>query len=556
MKKLLSMLLGLLAVFGLVSCGETGQPTGDQPSVPATDLERFNGLTADASGSLDVMVWSGDGQYYEDLGHQNWEAKDIKGQNVAALYATAKEFNKLFPKVKINVYSKLDGPDDGGVSWEQEIENFKTEYGKYPDIWASNNVPRDISKGLVLNLTEFKDNAYYKEMNEGLLSMTNYYGFQGALPQYILPWAVYVNRELAEENNIQAPDPDWTWAQYTNFVKKAKPEDGFYGSWDAGMDIVRWATIEAQMQHGTVEGAYIDIDTSDFKNAIRNLPTQATTAVLNLQGRGDITSEDMVNLGNWWGYKAFADGKLLTYTGDPWMLGSSNVKGTSNTVLSDDWDIYPCPSINGEDNFVSAVLDPVCIYNYYGKNAVGDENQQMKAKIAYAFTAFWTADTRSWQARADQQFAASVNADGSAVLQSSLNDSFPIITGDKFDEQMEIWYSTEGHAAYANADKFPGFAKVLEVWNAGQINCISDKAHPVKYSDSNGTAIDCFEYIRMYSNPDYIGNVTIFDETWAATYIAGIKEWNEKMNGYIDESYAILRSALKDYYGFKDSDFN
>lgn len=556
MKKFLLCVVSIVMAISLAACDKGGNGSSSTGGGTVTDLERFNNLAADTTATLDIMVWSGDGQYHEDLGHKDLKPSELKGQNVAAIYAVAKEFNKIFPNIKINLFAKLDDPNGGGVSWEQEIENFKNDHGKYPDIWASNNVTRDISKGLVLDLSEFSENAYYKEMNESLLNMTNYYGFQAALPQYILPWGIYVNRELAEENNISAPSVNWNWTQYTNFVSKAKPANDFYGSWDAGMRLIRWATVEKQLQNNTVENAYIDITTTEFSNAVKQLPKQATTAVQSLFGLGELTADDMVNIGNYWGYKAFADGKLLTYDGDPWMLGFSNIEGDGNYVLSGDWDIYPCPAVNTNDNYVSAVLDPLCVYNYYEKTGEVSENARKKALIAYAFSAFWTADTRSWEARANQQYCSSTTASGEAILASALNDSFPIVTGEEFTKQMDLWYSTPGHAAYQNTTKFPGFAEVCRLWNDGKIYSVSDKAYPLSYTDSDGTAIDCLAYLTQFGNPDYVGNVTISDTTWANTYIAGIPEWNTRMNGYFTNAFALLETSLKNYYGFNDSDFN
>ena len=555
-KKLFALIMSLFMVLTLVACNNE-TPPDPNPNLPGgnenqqtTDADLFKGLDFNMSASLDVMVWSGDGKYYEDIGHQTLEPANITGQNVAALYAVAKEFNKLFPNVKINLYSKANDPDGGGVTWAEELKAFNEEHQKYPDVWASNNVARDITNGLALDLKEFSETVYYKRMNESLLNLTNYYGFQGGLPQYILPWGVYVNRELAENNNIKTPDPDWSWAQYTNFVAAAKPANGVYGSWDSGMQLVRWATVEEQIQNDSVENGYIDINTTVFKNAIKMLPKQATTSVQSLYGLGELTADDMVEIGNWWGYQAFADGDLLTYYGDPWMLGTSNIEGTTNYVTSGDWDIYPAPSIDGE-NFVSAVLDPVCVYNYYGKNSNPTENQRKKALLAYSFAAFWTSDTRSWQARVDQQYNS-----GNGVLASSLNDSFPITTGDYFKEQMQLWYATPGHAAYKDTEKFPGFAYVCELWDEGHIRAASDKAYPLSYIDSTGTTIDCLAYLTQFGNPDYVGNVTLSDgDTWVNTYIAGIEEWNTKMNGYFNEAFLLVRNALKEYYGYSDSDF-
>lgn len=61
------------------------------------------GLNKDAEGDISIMVWSGDGQYYEDIGHMDWTKDDIKAQNVAAVYAVAKKFNETYPNVKINL---------------------------------------------------------------------------------------------------------------------------------------------------------------------------------------------------------------------------------------------------------------------------------------------------------------------------------------------------------------------------------------------------------------------------------------------------------------------
>ena len=56
---------------------------------------------------------SGDGQYYEDIGHMDWTKDDIKAQNVAAVYAVAKKFNETYPNVKINLFAKTGDPNAG-----------------------------------------------------------------------------------------------------------------------------------------------------------------------------------------------------------------------------------------------------------------------------------------------------------------------------------------------------------------------------------------------------------------------------------------------------------
>src|SRR5690606_20820808 len=106
--------------------------------------KKYEALDTGISGEITVMVWSGSGQYFEDIGHMNLTSADLTKQNDAAVYAMAKAFNEKYPNIKINLLAKLGGPHDNGVSWAQELENFKAEHGKYPDIYASTDLPGDV----------------------------------------------------------------------------------------------------------------------------------------------------------------------------------------------------------------------------------------------------------------------------------------------------------------------------------------------------------------------------------------------------------------------------
>ena len=154
----------------------------------------YEGLDADVTGELDIMLWSGDNSYTEDVGHLDIPAEELVSQNVAAAYAVAKAFNEVYPDVKINIYAKQGGPDDNEVPWAQELENFRAERGKYPDIYASTDLIGDIQKGMVADLSIFEDDPLYQSFNDSIMGMMNYYGFQAGIPQFVQPWGVYVNR--------------------------------------------------------------------------------------------------------------------------------------------------------------------------------------------------------------------------------------------------------------------------------------------------------------------------------------------------------------------------
>lgn len=187
-------------------------------------------LDPNTEGDISIMCWSGDSVYYENIGSMDWAPEDITSQNVAAIYAMAKEFNKVYPNISINLWAKADDPDGNDTPWLQELENFKAEHGKYPDVYASTDLAGDLSRGMVADLSVYSEEPLYQSFNESLMNMMAFYGFQAGLPQFTQPWGVYVNKALAEANNIEVPDADWDIDEYTEFVSSADGSDGFWGA--------------------------------------------------------------------------------------------------------------------------------------------------------------------------------------------------------------------------------------------------------------------------------------------------------------------------------------
>ncbi|MBR6358279.1 MAG: hypothetical protein IKS11_01405, partial [Lachnospiraceae bacterium] len=161
-KRLMGLLFALVMLTGtLAACGnETKDPgTNAEPTKAAaatqkpgdptpTPVPAYETLDKNVSGDISIMVWSGDSVYYEDLGHKTIADEELTSQNVAAVYALAKAFNQKYPNVKINLWAKADDPNGNDTSWYQEMENFKAEHGKYPDVYASTDLAGDVAKGL------------------------------------------------------------------------------------------------------------------------------------------------------------------------------------------------------------------------------------------------------------------------------------------------------------------------------------------------------------------------------------------------------------------------
>lgn len=544
MKKYLLVLVLVAAVLLIAACQK------DEP--------KWDGLETSVTGEISIMLWSGDGTFIEDVGKLNLQPEDLAGQNNATIYAVAKAFNQIYPNVKVNVYAKESGPNDGGVSWDQERENFKNTYGHYPSIWASTDLPGDTTRGLVADLSKYSNDPLYKSFNPAIMQMMNYYGVQAGLPQYLLPWGVYVNKELAENNNIDVPEPNWTIEDYTDFVDQA---DGvnFWGAMDTPFSFIftGTTTMAAQLSSFTGTGNRINANSAEVRALIPYISDWADSAIWPQRDLGNVPDQVM-NDNWWWGFKFFMENKILTLDGDPWMMGDGAHPSQDHwgVIKSNSWDIYPRPSTPYQDNTVGVVLDPLAVYNFAmtdGNPELSEEEAQQEL-IAYTFASFWVGDDRAWEARANQQFLDGTN------LKSAMNDSFPLVTGEAFARQMDIWYSIDIHQRFSSKTLMPGFHEVLRLFEAGNIYDVSDKAYLWNY-DNNGTpAPILYEWQNAWNPAVVTGNPEATsprrtDTNWSDSVLAKLPEWNTLFNERYLAADTALRAGLTEFYGKSEKDF-
>jgi hypothetical protein len=515
--------------------------------------EQYDSLDTGVAGVIDLMLWSGSGTYYEDIGSMNLTEADLLAQNDAAAYYVAKEFNKTYPNVQINVLAIAGGPNDGGRIWAQELANYQNEHGAHPGIWATVDLPGDIEKGIVADLSRFSDDPLYQAMNPSILDMMNYYGFQGGLPQYILPWGIYVNRELAEDQNLDVPEVDWTIEDYTDFIGNSE-EDVYYGSMDTPIHILETGTNTLHKSLFEYAGGdeFVDLNSDEVRDLLPYLAEWNEHSVW-----GGAQNPEFMDAHWYWSYKFFIENKLLTLEGDPWMMGDCATPIDPDnpwwgSCKSSDWDIYPRPSTDYVDNTVGIVLDPMAVYNYCLDD--GDiactEEEELRIKVAYTFASFWIADTTSWEVRAAGKFTDEANN----VTSSALNDSFPVTTGDMFDEQMDVWYTPLKHQRFADASLMPGFHEVLRIYESGQFWDVSDKSFPYFHNVEGTRRENMYEW-KNYWNPEINGGVEKADAEFVDTVLGNLSAWNEATNERFAESFEGVRKGLKTYYGYSDEDF-
>ncbi|MBU1144675.1 MAG: hypothetical protein KJ971_02300 [Firmicutes bacterium] len=572
MKKFLMVFVVSAFLLVLVGCGEvtttttTTQTTSEETTTELTNIESDTGLDKNVVGEIDIVLWSGSGQQYYDLGHQTYDAIDLPAQNDAAAYAVAKAFNEIYPNIVINGYFKTGGPDN----WSQTLETYKDDEGRFPAVWASMGLYSDLEKGIVADLTRFEDDPLYEALNPSAMEMMNYYGFQAGLPQYILPWGVYVNKSLADTNGIEMPSYDWDIDEYTDFAShySLEPDSIYFGAMDTPLSFISTGTttMYASLASYTSGDTFINMNSGEVRDMIGYIHEWVDGT---LWGRYDqemlITPDGSGPVATyiagtgWWDYDIFRTGGLLTFDGQPWMMGDCAETDPDWWAVCNinDWDIYPRPATEYQDTTIGIVLDPMAVYNYCLEGATIEctPEEELKIQIAYTFAIFWAADSRSFEARANQLFY----DETSDAYSSALNDSLPIVTGAMFDDQMAYWYTPTKHIRFGATNDdgdylMPGFQEVLRLYLEGQFWDISDKAFPWNYSFEGSSRAILYEWLHYYL-AEVNGDKTKFDTDFTSTIQSLLPTWNDLANQRLVTAFDDIKIALQTYYGYSSSDF-
>lgn len=544
------------STLSMTGCGKDGN-NSNEGGKDGSNALGASGVTSqldkNVEGDISIMTWAGDSKDYKDIGHMDLDKDKLSSLNVAALYAVAKEFNKVYPNIKINVWAKTGDPDQPNTpSWDQEIESFKTKNGKYPDIWGSTNVVKDIKKGIVADLSVYKDDDTYKAYNETLMNYTNYYGFQAALPSYSQPHGVWINKSLAKSHNIEVPDPDWDIKDYTTLATQTDGKT-YWGSVSIPLSFINTGvkTINAQISNHKEGEDYVDLTTPSVQKLLAYIPRWVKASIYAQQGLDKVPLEiTKESKGYTWNY--FCNNRVLTLEEEPWKLAAAADPDATGEgkVSATDWDYYPRPATDDCDNTVGVEYDPICIHNYAaddGNQEWSDEEKQ-KLLISYTFATFWTSSTEAKQAIANQQYKEN------GTYKSALNDSFPVVSGDEYDKQMEIWYSIPAHQVYKDAESKPGFQKVVEIFKDGTKTWdYSNKSVPCTITEDGKEKACLYEWQNMWD-----GNIAgsyQTEDSWLNDVKARLSTWNENANKRFVQAEKELQDALKKYYGFADSDF-
>jgi multiple sugar transport system substrate-binding protein len=229
----------------------------------------------------------------------------------------------------------------------ERLTSMKMAEEQMPDIIFDDAgpLPTYIQNGWMYPLTEFLDgDAEFENVPENIAKHFEYNGNIYALPQTLHSNVLMVNEDLVEEMNVDLPEYDWTWDDFTEFIKACTNSQ--YSGVEDLSEKYNW--MPGTMVEGrTIVGYDYETNTFDleavrtFVNYYKEIEklngVEATSLTKATTGVSDYEKKFGVSAGT---DKAFTAGKVAsTFT------GTWNFSNWSKKNLEFNWNFYPVPQV-------------------------------------------------------------------------------------------------------------------------------------------------------------------------------------------------------------------
>lgn len=266
-RKLLYPFLITLLMFVLVACGGTTQQgtTGEAPAaeVPAEEPAAEEPAAEEPVAEEPVAEEpAGDGEAVT-LRYANWNLGTEEENNLQRQLVQA--YMDAHPNVTVEF---VDMSAEGG--WDAVLTTYAAR-GELPDVFMANNVPLYVQNGWVADLTEMvADDADWADVPDVLKDTVTYNDQVLGLPAAQFVMGYFVNKDLYEANNLDAPEYGFSVEEFEEAVTEMHdPSQGVLGL-DEFEFVMGWYanTQDPNLKWFSYDGEQLHYNSPAFKEAV------------------------------------------------------------------------------------------------------------------------------------------------------------------------------------------------------------------------------------------------------------------------------------------------
>ncbi len=287
-------------------------------------------------------------------------------------------FTEAYPNVKIEPIYFESNTDDA----VEYLTSLTMAEKALPDVLFDDagSMPTYITNGWMYPLTSFiKDDADWEKIPQNIRENFTFNDNIYALPQTLQSNVLMINEDLVEEMNVDLPEYDWTWNDFTEFIKACTNSE--YTGVNDMSKMYNW--IPGAMTEGHTIGGY-NYETKSFNlEAVRTY----VNYFLELQKLNGVEAYSLYGIANGGEseYKkrfgatgsideAWATGKIASMFTGTWDYAKYN-----RMNLEFGWEFYPIPQ-------VTAGRVPIHADYCWMTTSIAEEN----VEAAWAFLRFVT----------------------------------------------------------------------------------------------------------------------------------------------------------------------
>jgi len=261
----LLVMVALMAL--LVACGGTNEPPANAPAeeTNTTDVaeEPAEEMAEEPAEEPAEEETVGDPGAEVTLRYANWNLGTEEENNLQRRMVQA--YIDANPHVSVEF---VDMSAEGG--WEAVLTSYAAK-GELPDVFMANNVPLYVQNGWLADLTEYvQDDPAWANITEALVDTGTYGGRVLGLPAAQFVMGYFVNQDLYEEANLDAPAYGFTVEEFEDAVTSLhNPSQGVLGL-DEYEFMIGWYpnTQDPNLKWFSYDGEKMNYNSAPFKEGI------------------------------------------------------------------------------------------------------------------------------------------------------------------------------------------------------------------------------------------------------------------------------------------------
>jgi hypothetical protein len=403
------------------------------------------------------------------------------------------------------------------------------------DVAVIAELPDEISRGNIADLSIFADDPALALINPRFLEIGSLHGRLWATPFLAAPHGVFINRELAETQNLDVPPVDWNLAQYIDFVSNSRADQFFGQEGIQFTDNALFSSITQDFHYSLAfrdpGDPFVNMDSAAMRDIHRGMPQMANHALNTGTALGLATPGWVSGRSAW---AMFAQGTLLTHSSSPAMIQNAGSATHTNRVQIHDWDLYPRPSSDWVPTHAGTNVMMMTLHNFAMDDGDPTLSQEEfdRMRLAWEFMRFYTLDIRSWTAKTNYTFG----ADG----HSGLDYTLPFVTGQLYWDKLDLHFDAVQRQIFADPDRFPGFHYVLNLWDEGRHWGWGNNVYPMMMTIEGQN-----RHITQEWNQRGAG---VTDAHWLDQLFVNLPVWDDLFNDRWTTRFAQLEEVLERFY--------